>query len=181
LIVITHPHLDHYGGGAVFGKQATLIVHKNARDELSGRYFALDKLPGQELPTIDVHDELFLRFNGEDIRIISAPGHTNSDMVVYFVNLGVVCLGDLVLSDRFPPLDLARGGNAEQYAASIEKLTTLFPPDVKFITGHGRDYTLDDLRAHHRMAADTADLIRKGIADGKNAQEMVDTDLLKDW
>ena len=181
LIVITHPHLDHYGGVAVFGEQATLIAHENARGELSGRYFALDKLPGQELPTIDMEDMLSLRFNGQEIKIISAPGHTHSDVVVYFVDAGVVCLGDLVLADRFPPLDLARGGNAEQYIASIEKLTTLFPPDVRFITGHGRDYTLDDLRAHHRMAADTTDLVRKGIADGENAQEMIDTDLLKDW
>ena len=181
LIVITHPHLDHHGGCAVFGRQATLIAHKNARDELSGKYFALDKLPGQELPTIDVQDTLSLRFNGQEIRIISAPGHTHSDMVVYFVDAGVVCLGDLVLADRFPPLDLGRGGNAEQYAASLEKLTTLFPPDVKFVTGHGRDYTLDDLKTHHRMTADTIGLIKKGIADGKNAQEMIDTELLKDW
>lgn len=181
LIVITHPHLDHYGGAAVFGKEATLIAHQNARDELAGKYFALAKLPGQELPTIGVKDELSLHFNGEDIRIISAPGHTHSDMVVYFVNAGVVCLGDLVLSDRFPPLDMARGGNAERYIESIGKLIAQFPPGVRLITGHGRDYTLDDLRAHHRMAADTVDLIKKGIAGGKNAQDMIETDLLKDW
>jgi len=180
LIVVTHPHLDHYGGNAVFGKEATLIAHKNARDELSGKYFALAALSGQELPTIDLKDEISLRFNDE-IRIIPAPGHTHSDMVVYFVNSGVVCLGDLVLSDRFPPLDLIRGGNAEQYVESMEKLTTLFPPDVKFITGHGRDYTLDDLREHYRMAADTTDLVKKGISGGKNAQDMVEADLLKDW
>ncbi len=181
LIVITHPHLDHYGGNAVFGKEATLIAHKNARDELSGKYFALGNLPGQELPTIYPEDELSLRFNGEEIRIISAPGHTHSDMVVYFVNSAVVCLGDLVLADRFPPLDLARGGNAAQYVGSMERLTTLFPPDVTFITGHGRDYTLDDLKAHHQMAADTTDLVKRGIADGKSAQEMIEQDLLKDW
>ncbi|MCP4543540.1 MAG: MBL fold metallo-hydrolase [Chloroflexi bacterium] len=181
LIIITHPHLDHYGGNAIFGKEATLIAHKNAQDELSGKYFALGKLTAQELPTIDVKDTLSIRFNGQAIKIISAPGHTHSDMVVYFVDSGVVCLGDLVLADRLPPLDLARGGNAEHYIASMEKLTTLFPPDVKFITGHGRDYTLDDLRAHHQMAADTTELIKKGIAEGKNAQEMIEQDLLKDW
>jgi cyclase len=181
LIIITHPHLDHYGGGAIFGQEATLIAHQNARDELSGKYFALAKLPGQELPTINVKDELSLHFNGEEIRIFSAPGHTHSDMVVYFVNAGVVCLGDLVLSDRFPPLDMVRGGNAEQYIESIGKLITQFPPDVRLITGHGRDYTLDDLRAHHRMATDTTDLIKKGIAGGKSAQDMIETDLLKDW
>jgi len=181
LIIITHPHLDHYGGSAPFGKEATLIAHKNARDELAGRYFALDKLPGQELPIIEVKDELSLHFNGEEIHIISAPGHTHSDMVVYFVNSGIVCLGDLVLADAFPPLDLPRGGNAEQYVESIGKLITLFPDDVTFITGHGRDYTLGDLKEHLRMAVSTTDLIKKGIADGRNAQDMIEEDLLKDW
>ena len=47
LIVITHPHGDHYGGTAFFGKEATLIAYKKAKDELAGKYFALDKLPGQ--------------------------------------------------------------------------------------------------------------------------------------
>jgi len=181
LIILTHHHGDHIGGRAVLGEKATLITHKNTRDELAGKYYGLDALPGQELPTITLENELSLRFNGEDIRIIPAPGHTDSDMVVHFINSGVLCLGDLVLADTFPPLDLARGGNAEVYLKSLKKLLELFPADVKLITGHGRDYTLDDLKEHYQMAVSTIDLIKGGIADGKNTQEMVEEDLLKDW
>ncbi len=181
LIIVTHPHRDHFEGGAFFGKETTLIAHQAARDELAGRYFALDKLPGQELPVIVVQDELSLHFNGEEIRIIPATGHTHSDMAVYFVNSNVVCLGDLLFSDIFSVLDLARGGDIEQYIASIGKLIALFPDDVKLIAGHGRDYTLDDLREHYRMIVDTTEVIKKGIADGKNAQDMVEADVLKDW
>ena len=180
-IIITHPHGDHIGGNALLGKSATLIAHNNAKDELAGKYFGLDKLPGQELPVITVDNELSLRLNKEDIKIVHAPGHTNSDIVVYFVNAGVVYLGDVVLSDTYPPLDLIRGGNCEQYLESMGKLIELFPADVKLIAGHGRDYSLEDLRAHYRMAVSTTDLIKQGMADGKKPQEMVSEDLLKDW
>lgn len=181
LVIITHHHGDHIGGRGLLGENAILIAHKNTRDELAGKYYALDALPGQELPAITLESELSLCFNGEDIKIIPAPGHTDSDMAVYFINSGVVCLGDLVLSDTFPPLDLARGGNAEQYIENIGKLIEQFPADVKLITGHGRDYTLGDLREHYRMAVSTTDLIKQGMTAGKNAQDMVSEDILKDW
>ena len=181
LIIITHHHGDHIGGRGLLGEKATLIAHKKTRDELAGKYYALDALPGQELPTITMEDELSLHFYGEDIKIIPAPGHTDSDIAVYFINSGVVCLGDLVLSNTFPPLDLARGGNAEQYIESIGNLIEQFPADVKLITGHGRDYTLGDLREHYRMVVSTTDLIKQGMTDGKNAQDMVSEDILKDW
>lgn len=173
LIILTHHHGDHIGGRAVLGEKATLITHKNTRDELAGKYYGLDALPGLELPTITLDNELSLRFNGEDIKIIPAPGHTDSDIVVHFINSGVICLGDLVLSDTFPPLDLARGGNAEVYLKSLKKLLELFPADVKLITGHGRDYTMGDLKKHYQMAVSTVDLIKERMADGKNAQDMV--------
>jgi glyoxylase-like metal-dependent hydrolase (beta-lactamase superfamily II) len=180
LIIITHPHLDHYGGAQFFGKEATLIAHMSAKDQLAGRYFALDELPGQALPTIALEDALSLRFNGEEISIIPTPGHTRSDMVVHFVDAGVVCVGDLVFSDTFPGLDLARGGDIAQYVATIGNLIDQFP-DVKLIAGHGRDYSLDDLREHHRMALGTTEVIRQGMADGKTAHDMVAEEALKDW
>ena len=181
LIIITHHHADHIGGRALLGKDAILIAHENGRDELAGKYYGLEALPGQELPIITLDKELSLRFNREDIKLIPAPGHTHSDVVVYFVHSGVVFLGDVVLSDTFPPLDFSRGGDAERYVESMGKLIELFPADLKLITGHGRDYSMDDLREHHRMATSTVDLIKGGMADGKSAQDMVSEDLLKDW
>jgi glyoxylase-like metal-dependent hydrolase (beta-lactamase superfamily II) len=181
LIIITHPHGDHIGGMGLLGEDALLIAHENAKDELAGKYYGLEALPGQELPIITLEDELSIRFNREEIRIFPAPGHTHSDLVVHFINSNVAFLGDVVLSDIFPPLDFARGGNAELYVESLEKLIALFPTDIKFITGHGRDYSMEDLKEHHRMATSTMELIKQRMSDGKSAQDMVSEDLLKDW
>ena len=181
LIILTHQHGDHIGGRAVLGKQATLIAHKNIKDELAGKYFALAPLPGQELPLIALNSELSLRFNGDDIRIIPAPGHTSSDMVVYFANSGIVCMGDLLFSDAIPTLFAAYGGNIDQYLETIEKLIGLFPGDTNFVAGHGRNYSLEELKEYYHMAVHTTDLIKQSMSAGKDPQEMAAKNLLKDW
>ena len=181
LIIFTHQHGDHIGGRGILGKNATLISHKNTKDELAGKYYALDPLPGQELPLIALDDELSLRFNGEEIRILPAPGHTQSDMIVHFIDSGVVHMGDLLFSDTFPVMFPAWGGDADQYLETISRLIEQFPNDTKLIAGHGRDYSLDDLKEYYQMAVSTIDLIRQGVADGKNAKEMIEEELLKDW
>ncbi|MBN1452353.1 MAG: MBL fold metallo-hydrolase [Anaerolineales bacterium] len=181
LIIFTHQHGDHIGGRGVLGKDATLIAHKSVKDELAGKYFALDPLPGQELPLITLDGELSLRFNREDIRIIPAPGHTRGDMVVYFVDSGVVCMGDLLFSDTYPLVFPAYGGDVDRYLETMQWLIDLFPADMKYIAGHGRDYSLEELKAYHHMAVSTIDLIKQGIHAGKGPREMVAENLLKDW
>jgi len=181
LIILTHPHGDHIGGRGVLGKNATLISHKHAKNELAGKYYALDPLHGQDLPTILIDDELSLNFNGEEIKIIPAPGHTRSDMVVHFIDSGVVSMGDLLFSETFPMIFSVWGGDADQFLATIKRLIEELPADAKLIPGHGRVSSLDDLKAYFQMAAKTIDVIKQGMADGKTAKDMIDEDILKDW
>jgi len=181
LIIFTHQHGDHIGGRGVLGEYATLISHKNTRDDLAGKYYGLDPLPGQELPLIALEDELSLHFNGESIKIIPAPGHTLSDMIVHFVDSGVVCMGDLLFSDTYPVVFPAYGGNADQYLETIEKLIAQLPEEIKLVAGHGRDYSLDELKEYYHMAVSTIDLIKQGMADGKAPKDMHEKGILKDW
>ena len=133
------------------------------------------------VPTILIDEELSLRFNGEEIKIMPAPGHTSSDMIVHFIDSGVVYMGDLLFSDTFPTVFPAYSGNADQFLATIKKLIEKLPADVKLIAGHGRDCDLEDLKAYCQMAVSTIDVIKQGMAEGKSAKEMTEENILKDW
>jgi len=90
-------------------------------------------------------------------------------------------MGDLLFSDTYPVVFPAYGGDVDQYLETMEWLIDLFPTHVKYIAGHGRDYSLDDLKAYYHMAISTTDLIKQGMAAGKNPQELTEEELLKDW
>jgi glyoxylase-like metal-dependent hydrolase (beta-lactamase superfamily II) len=180
-IILTHQHGDHIAGRNILGPNATLIAHKNTKDALAGKYYHLDPLPGEEMPLIALDGEHTLHFNGEEIQIIPAPGHTDSDLIVYFVNSGVVFMGDLLFSESFPALFAAWGGDVDNLIKAIQYVLDTFPKDTKLIAGHGRDYSLDDLRVYQKMIQDTSGLIKKAISDGKDAQAMIKENLLKEW
>lgn len=181
LIIFTHQHGDHIGGRHVLGENATLISHKTTQDDLAGKFYGLDPLPGRELPVILTENELTIHFNGEEIHIIPAPGHSQGDMLVHFTDSGVLCMGDLLFSDTFPVVLSGHGGNADQYLQTIAKIIAEFPEDTRFVAGHGRDYNLDELKDYYHMAVSTIDLIKGGMAEGKTPEEMLEVDLLKDW
>jgi glyoxylase-like metal-dependent hydrolase (beta-lactamase superfamily II) len=54
LMIFTHQHGDHIGGRDVLGKEAVYIAHKRIQPDLEGRYYHLDPLPGNQLPTFFV-------------------------------------------------------------------------------------------------------------------------------
>jgi hypothetical protein len=128
-----------------------------------------------------VEDQIYVNFNGEEIRIIPAPGHTSSDLVIHFVDSNVIFLGDLLFSESFPALFSASGGNVDQLTRTLAKLIEELPDDIKLIAGHGQDYTIDDLKMYHQMIVTTSDLIKKEISSGKNTKDIVEDGILKEW
>ncbi len=181
IIISTHAHSDHFGGNKLLGKDATIIAHETAKSEILGNYYGLKALPEQDLPVVAFDDELTIRFNGEEIKLIRLAGHTGSDILVHFVDSKIVCMGGLLYADQYPVIDGGRGGDIDVFIQTLEKLIKTLPADVKLIASHGRDYTMDDLKAHHEMMVKTAELIRKEKEAGKTNEEMEPDVLLKDW
>ena len=57
----------------------------------------------------------------------------------------------------------------------------IFPEDTKFIGGHGRDYTMEEVKDYRNMLSDTIEIVREGMKSGKSIEDMRQEDVLKDY
>jgi glyoxylase-like metal-dependent hydrolase (beta-lactamase superfamily II) len=187
LMLNTHIHGDHTGGNLSLGKDITVISHTNTRKRLSkdeirnGEIFNKAVRPDY-LPDITIDDPSTIFFADEEIRLLPLiDGHTDTDIIVHLVNSKILYLGDLLFSDTYPFVDLNRGGNPAKYAECIKVIIDKFPEDAKIIAGHGRDYTMNELKEYHKMLIETIEAVRTALKNGKDLEEMKKADILKDW
>ena len=181
-VINTHFHLDHTGGNQFFGKTATIIGHKNVRHRMTGGISILLETPDEALPTLIVDSEITLHYNGEEIRVIHlSGGHTDGDLIVHFTKSNIVAMGDLLFSDRFPFVDTNNSGNLHIYAKNIKKAYSMFTEDTKFIAGHGREYSVADMKNYYKLMTETAELVKKGLDNGRTADEMKKSKILEKW
>lgn len=179
-VINTHYHQDHTHGNLFFGKSALIIAHENAKRRL------LD-LPRSAQPTITFNQQLSLFFNGEEIKIIHyPPGHTDSDVVVFFTKSNVVHLGDLFNSGNwsFPTVDLEGGGSVMGMLRNIEDLIQLIPEGAKIIPGHYELSDLEGLKATRDMLVETISLVKRKKAAGLSLEQIKKEGLppkYKDW
>ncbi|MCP4900328.1 MAG: MBL fold metallo-hydrolase [bacterium] len=181
-IVNTHIHDDHVGGNSQLGEAAAIIAHSNTSERLSGAYFSLPPIPTPGAPNLDVDGEVILRFNGERIRVFSPTGgHTDGDLVVHFTDSGVACLGDLLFSETFPFVHVARGGDAQRQIRTLQELAETLPSDTVVISGHGRHLSIEELRGYATILEETMGVVHQALAKGKSAEQIHEEGLLQPW
>jgi cyclase len=139
VIINTHYHADHTHGNPNYAPGTTVIAQRHTRQHL----IQLDKdfwevEPAWSLLPADlVDDEKELQFGDETIRIIHpGRGHTDGDVVVYFVHRRVLATGDLFVNGVYPRIDLRGGGSAREWPATLDRVLAI--DDVtQYIPGHG--------------------------------------------
>jgi glyoxylase-like metal-dependent hydrolase (beta-lactamase superfamily II) len=177
-IINTHLHGDHVSGNWICGKNATLVDFENLEECMSYGFV----FPGNgdlEGKLAEAFGPYYsLNFNGDKIQIIPCPNiHSNADLLVYFSKSGVVHMGDLLLTQSFP----AVGSKVKEYMAFLDKIVAIFPPGTKFIAGHGRDYTMDDLKDYRQMLKTTIAIVHKDMKAGKSLAQIQGAKVLKKW
>ena len=174
-LVNTHFHFDHTGGNPTLGRSGLVIVaHDNVRRHLMSRQvinlgqdLVFEPTPPEGLPIVTFEDGLSFHVNGEDVMVRHvANGHTDSDAIVYFQKANVLHLGDLMMSNGYPLIDLGNGGSIAGLIAGHEKALALCNDQTRVIPGHGPLIGKAELQAYHDMVATVrkrvADLVKKG-------------------
>jgi cyclase len=177
-VINTHLHDDHVGGNVICAKSATLIDGHNLNQCMSyGVIFPGNgELEGESGNGFDTYYSL--NFNEEKIQIIPYPDiHSDADLIVYFSSAGVVHMGDLLLTQSFP----AVGSKVKEYLIFLDKVIGVFPRDTKFIGGHGRDFTLDELEQYRQMLLTTAGIVRSEMEKGNTIEDMKTSHVLEEW
>jgi glyoxylase-like metal-dependent hydrolase (beta-lactamase superfamily II) len=200
-IVDTHVHPDHVGGNEALAKLgstiaggtvvndiggsaaegAAVIAHEAVLNRMSAPPAANQPAtPFGALPT-DTYsgdrEEVF--FNGEAIQIFHQPAaHTDGDSIVFFRRSDVVSTGDIFTPERYPIIDLDRGGNVEGVIEGLNMILDITVPADKqeggtmVIPGHGRLCDEADVVEYRDMLTIIRDRFRDMIGKGMTLEQV---------
>ncbi|MGH9147504.1 MAG: hypothetical protein ACRD1Q_12395, partial [Vicinamibacterales bacterium] len=117
--------------------------------------------------------------NGEGIQVIHQPAaHTDGDSVVFFRRSDVVSAGDVFTPDRYPVIDLDRGGRVEGIIAALNRVLAITVPEnfqergTYVIPGHGRLSDEADVVEYRDMVVIIRDRVQNLIKKGSTLEQV---------
>jgi cyclase len=176
-IINTHCHVEHVGGNAIFGEAPIVIGHDRLREKLTSGSYLFDEFGPATLPDITVTDSLSLYFNAERIEVTAFAGsHDDTEVIVHS---GVVHLSSIVNGFNLPGVDA--DGDALKFAELVQRAIELLPEDVIIVSGHNANGSWKDLHAYRDMLLGTTEVVREGLAAGKDAAALKEEKALARW
>ena len=180
-LIDTHWHWDHTDGNEwVHQAGATIIAQENTLKRLSTTTrvedwsFTFQPWPIDARPTVLFKTDKTLHFDGEVIVLKGyGPGHTDSDITVYFEKADVMALGDVFWNGVYPFIDIATGGSIDGAIRLANHSLSQVTSKTIIVPGHG---PVGD-RAQLVEFRDMLVAVRKNVArlkkQGKSLDEVI--------
>ena len=145
-ILITHHHADHIG--------VIKNLKKKYKCKIVGFKDDANRIPGID---IQIKDKEIFNFEGEEIELNFAPGHTSGHIFYYFKKNKLAFVGDIVFS-----LGCGRifEGTSDEMYKSVMKIKSL-PDETKIYCGH--EYTESNLKFCLAFDTNNHDLKKREI------------------
>ena len=130
--------------------------------------------PAGALPVITFEDGVTFHWNGDEIRIFHvAPGHTDGDVVIHFVDSDVIHAGDNFFNGRYPLVDFSSGGTLEGMIATVDAILEIAGETTKIIPGHGLLSNRAELEVYRDMLATVHERLGAMIEAGMDRDAVV--------
>ncbi len=171
------------GRGAPFGfvglNRASVIAQGNVLNRLSSPPAGAPPTPSASLPTTTYFEPTMDFYNSEPIVLYHQPAaHTDSDTVVLFRRSDVISTGAVFTPDRYPTIDVARGGSVQGLVSALGTILHLAVPaafedgGTQIVPGRGRISEETDVAEFRDMVVIVKDRVQDLVKKGNTLDQI---------
>jgi glyoxylase-like metal-dependent hydrolase (beta-lactamase superfamily II) len=126
-------------------------------------------MPENQWPDVVFKNEVSLYFNGEEVRVIGLPAHSEGDSIVYFTKSNVLHMGD----NYFPETTkyLYPGKKIRAYFDVLDPFIKSLPGNVIVASGHDKPVPLSEFRAKYDKTFTLYKFVQDQLQQGKNFED----------
>jgi glyoxylase-like metal-dependent hydrolase (beta-lactamase superfamily II) len=177
-LIVTHHHADHTGNNKLFLAAGVEIV---ANENLNKNLAKYEQTPKPADATVTYDKERTIRLGGVEVQAYHfGRAHTSGDTVVYYPDLKVVVVSDIVTTGTTGPLaDYAGGGSFLEWPQTMDAILKLDFDTC--IPGNGNPITKADVEAYkakvETFVARAKEAVRQGVTKDQLMMQIKTDDL----
>jgi cyclase len=191
-IINTSVDADHTGGNHNLAQSGHFISGMNGETpgaSIVAQIAVLDRMtaasgnetnmPEELWPTDTYDNDKWALFNDEAI-VLEHPhaAHTDGDSIVFFRRSDVISTGDIFTPDRYPMIDLTKGGSINGEIDALNRVLDIMVPRADeeggtyVIPGHGRLCDRNAVANYRDMVTIVRDRIEDLVKNGKTLDQV---------